>query len=175
MPPKTRLPDLRLESALVAPLCSFGRSGADWISFYDSDGPGFAGVSITKHGPPSKHPAGFFEDSADYYWPRISLKGLKMDMIASLLRGSTYATIVMNSENIGDLGYGRGDEDIPYADRRITGAELDLTLTRSGLEWVYQVSAARESRRGEFVLPWETLILRYPVFAPFRKTVLDRP
>lgn len=162
-PPRSTLAALNIENATVGVFTAFAVDGDRWVNFHERDHEN-RGISITEHGPPTRTAEGFLNDSRDYRWPRVSLYGIDLGLISSqMIRSRAYRMIFSNG-HFGALTYHREEPS-----EEITEAEIEVKLTQKGLELFYQLRGPA-IKPGQFTLPWELLILRYPAFCRFRHT-----
>lgn len=126
--------------------------------------------------PPQRTGSGFLEGSVRFRSPSVRLTGVSMTQLCDLVALAKSATIELRDGEFGWVQWdSRGEE--PFL--RIRHAVLQLHLAPGGLEFDYRLSSVEPPAflppfmksavlSGTFTLPWEALILRYPILAPHR-------
>ena len=155
---------LNIADAPVGTFAQFAISGDRWISFYESTGE-WKSISVTEHAPPTRTAQGLLSDSRGYRWPRLSIYGIDMDVIASAMVNSQKITIVMQNGEHGELYYSHGSDG--STSHVINQIKIDLKLDSFGLCFDYTACTEKGERCGDFYLTWELLLLRYPRFSRY--------
>jgi len=162
IPAPSGLSKLNIADAPVGTFAQFAISGDCWISFYESTGE-WKSISITEHSPPTRTAYGLLSDNRGYRWPRISIYGIDMDVIASAMMNSQETRIILQNGRFGQVHYSHGSDGSTYYN--ISDVRLDLKIDSSGLHFDYTIIAEMIERSGNFYLKWELLLLRYPRFS----------
>lgn len=181
---RSSLLDFRLEDAPI------GRDGRLYaytpagglVSLYDG-GPGVIALSPTVR--LKRGPSGFVADYGHHVWPRIWLHAFDINAVVDAIRSTSKLTMELNDGYFGDLqqhhGFYECYEKTP--NQWIQRARLQFGLDLSGLSLSYDlfVQDLEPSLRGphspgwlqgRFTLPWELLIIRFPVLTNDRAKIL---
>jgi hypothetical protein len=182
-PNRSTLLDMKLDNAPVSRmgrLFGYAPRGG-WISFYDNS---FGGIVIGR-ARLGRCPDGFVADSGDPFWPRIWLDAFNMDALIRAVRSTQKLTIELQDGYFGHLQQHHSFYECyePMPEQSIRRARLNFQLDLFGLSLTYNlfISDLHPSSRGkhksgwlqgELILPWELLIIRYPVLSYDRAKIL---
>jgi hypothetical protein len=154
---------LCLESAAVAPHEEFGVRNGHWINVGLSSGTS-PWVAFTRHDDVRRLPNGFVSHGS-YVWPRFWFRGF--DVLSSLSSLREHP-VQFSGAGIGHVDEWGGPEG---RTKRARQAALEVALTIEGLTLDYALTTDR-TYEGRVVLPWELLILRYPMVAQRREALI---
>jgi hypothetical protein len=182
-PNRSTLLDLKLDNASVSRmgrLFGYAPRGG-WISFYDNSSGGIAIGQVRL----KRYPDGFVVDSSDPSWPRIWLEAFDMNALIRAVRSTQKLTIELQDGYFGDLQQHHSFYECyePTPQQSIQRARLNFQLDLFGLSLTYNlfISDLHPSSRGkhmsgwlegQLILPWELLIIRYPVLSHDRVKIL---
>jgi hypothetical protein len=182
-PCRNSLVDMKLDNA---PIGGNGRlygytTQESWVSLYEARSGGVA-ISPARL---KRYPNGFVTDSNDYFWPRIWLDAFDMKAVVRAVRNTFKLTIELNDGYFGHLQQHHlfHESYVPSPRQSILRARLDFQLDLFGLSLNYDlfVNDLHPSRNGnhssgwlpgQIILPWELLIIRYPVLSNDRARIL---
>lgn len=166
LPPLFHTLDVR--RAPVGQFHIFGLDRDEWIYVYDTSGRhGYDGnypaLTFAPHPAPSRSRSGLLQDRSAYGWPRVSIYGVTLDLVASSMREKLAVRLQIEGDAVGELTWFRNE---PPAET-ITAADLHFAIDVDGLAVRCEIKAG-STRSYAFRLSWELLLLRYPEFARLR-------
>jgi hypothetical protein len=182
-PNRSTLLDMKLDNAPVSRmgrLFGYAPRGG-WMSFYDNS----LGGIIIGQVRLKRYPDGFVADTSDPSWPRIWLEAFDMNALIRAVRSTLKLTIELQDGYFGHLQQHHSFYECyePSPEQSIQRARLNLQLDLFGLSLAYNlfIRDLHPSSRGkhmsgwlqgQLILPWELLIIRYPVLSYDRAKIL---
>ncbi|MET0588604.1 MAG: hypothetical protein ABWZ75_08790 [Novosphingobium sp.] len=162
------LASLDVADAPVGTFAQFAMGGTRWYSLYEGEASRY--LSITEHAPPTRTPIGLLNDNGSYRWPRISIHGIDMRAVASMLRQSNNFRSSVTSSTVGEAyrSFGSDGSETYF----IADLALDFRLDTEGLHIRINGKTQREAIALDLLLIWETLILRFPYYTRFIKALV---
>lgn len=165
-PPKYDGRCLNLENAPVGSFTQFGVRDGRWVHVYSSSEGPWHSLSVTEHRDVCRTSNGFLS-RGNYVWPRLGVQGLSLCSIANALGKEP---LRISGGRIAVSLSWPGPE--PWSEQA-SESTLQFSLVPDGLVFEYFLVVEGRPVDGRVVLPWELLILRYPVLASRRVGFLN--
>lgn len=163
-PPDFDGASLSLGKAPVGSATEFGVSEGRWMDVGHYSGR-WPSVAITEHRDVRRLPSGFLT-GGNYVWPRLWIQGLDLDRAVAALESRPLLFSEANGLRA-SLGY-----DGPEGwSEWVRLDSLEIALGADGLTLSYALGGPVAKTGTKVLLPWELLILRYPMLAGRRDSI----
>lgn len=164
VPADHSLKHLNIGEALVGANNLHASGDGGWYDFYAS--PYRPSIWITKIDKPAmRGKTGLLIGTAGRSTPTISVEGVDMDMIDTMLLRSEDLRMGLDGIETGFLTYSYGSGG--QSTFRIADLSLTAQMSSRGLSIGISGNTERQEVRTNVLLAWETLILRFPQFTRY--------